>query len=275
MAKILIVGCGDIGTTLAYKLSNEGHRVTALKRHPPAGGGSIDYYPADIGKTSDLAGLSDDFEHLFFIVSADRRLESSYRNVYETGLNNLLAKFSELPWIFVSSTSVYGQSKGEWVDEESFAQPENLSAKLIRQAEQTLIDVNPANIVVRFSGIYGPGRDYLLRMAAQTPAIQKTPPYYTNRIHRQDCVGVLAFLLEKKRQGAALEQCYLASDDEPAPQWEVMSWLAKRLNCRPPTVKTAGADADMNKRCSNRRIKALGYRFLYPGYKEGYGEMIG
>lgn len=275
MAKILIVGCGDIGSRLAHKLSNEGHRVTGLKRHPPEGGSSIEYYRADIGSASELAGLPNDFDQLFFIVSGDRRFESSYRNVYETGLNNLLAKFSGLPWIFVSSTSVYGQSKGEWVDEESPAHPENITGQLIRRAEQTLIDLNPANIVVRFSGIYGPGREYLLRMAAQAPAIQKMPPYYTNRIHQEDCVGVLAFLLEKKLQGAAMNRCYLASDDDPAPQWEVMSWLAERLDCTPPTVKMAGADADMNKRCSNRRIKALGYRFLYPGYKDGYGEMIG
>jgi len=79
----------------------------------------------------------------------------------------------------VSSTSVYGQSEGEWVDEDSIAQPDNVTGQLIRQAEQKLMDLAPGNIVVRFSGIYGPGREYLLRMAMQTPAIQKTPSYFT------------------------------------------------------------------------------------------------
>ncbi len=274
MAKILIVGCGDIGTRLAHVLTDTGHRVTGLKRQPPAGDSRIEYVKADIGVASDLSGLSTDFDQLFFIVSGDGRSEQSYRTIYEKGLNNLLAKFGGQPWIFVSSTSVYWQSHGEWVDEKSPAQPVNINSRLIRQAEETLIGLNPANIVVRFSGIYGPGREYLLRMAAQTPAIQKTPPYYTNRIHQQDCVGVLSYLMEQRLQGAALEQCYLASDDDPAPMWDVVSWLAQRLHCPPPVIKQVDEDAVMNKRCSNARLKALGYRFQYPSYKEGYGEMV-
>jgi len=145
---------------------------------------------------------------------------------------------------------------------------------LIRQAEQKLMDSNPANIVVRFSGIYGPGREYLLRLALQAPAIQQTPPYFTNRIHQQDCVGVLSFLLEQRLAGKALAQCYLASDDDPVPTWEVMTWLADQLHCPPPAVKAVDADAGMNKRCSNTRLKALGYRFDYPSYKDGYMELI-
>ena len=135
--------------------------------------------------------------------------------------------------------------------------------------------LNPANIVVRFSGIYGPGREYLLRQAMQSPAIQHTPPYFTNRIHQQDCVGVLAFLLEQRLAGKALAQCYLASDDDPAPMWEVMTWLADHLHCSPPVIKAVDTNAGMNKRCSNARLKALGYQFQYPGYKDGYLELIG
>ena len=219
-----------------------------------------------------------DFDILYFIVSPDGRNEESYRDIYESGLNNLLNKFSlagsNPHWIFVSSTSVYGQSQGEWVDEDSIAQPENATSQLIRQAEQKLMDLDPDNIVVRFSGIYGPGREYLLRMAMQVPAIQQNPPYFTNRIHQQDCIGVLAFLLERRLAGVALEQCYLASDDDPAPMWEVMSWLAEHLKCQPPTVKSVDNHCVMNKRCNNQRLKALGYKFHYPSFKDGYLELI-
>jgi len=218
--------------------------------------------------------LDTDFTQAFFIVSPDERNEQSYRAVYETGLNNLLARLPKTHWLMVSSTSVYGQSAGEWIDEDSAAEPANITSRLIRQAEQKLMNSNPANIVVRFSGIYGPGREYLLRLALQAPAIQQTPPYFTNRIHQRDCVGVLSFLLEQRLAGKALAQCYLASDDDPAPTWEVMTWLADRLHCPPPTVKAVDADAGMNKRCSNTRLKALGYRFQYPSYKDGYLELI-
>ena len=275
MAKILIIGCGDIGNRLARVLADNGHEITGLKRHPPEDNGIINYVAADITDAGTLTGLSEDFEQIFFIVSADGRNDKSYQAVYETGLDNVLAKFPAQPWLFVSSTSVYGQSAGEWVDEDSPAQPDNPNSRLIRQAELKLMSANPDNIIVRFSGIYGPGREYLLRMARQAPAIQQQPPYYTNRIHQQDCVGVLSFLLGQRLTGRKLAQCYLASDDDPAPQWEVMAWLAEHMKCPPPTAQITGPDAPMNKRCKNQRLKDLGYRFHYPSYKAGYAELIG
>jgi len=279
MAKILIIGCGAIGTQLAHVLSAKGHQVTGLKRNPPeTDAGAVNYFKADITSPQDLTDLPTDFDTLYFIVSPDGRNEESYREIYESGLNNLLNKFSladaDPHWIFVSSTSVYGQSQGEWVDEDSLAQPENTTSQFIRQAEQKLMAVDAGNIVVRFSGIYGPGREYLLKMARQAPAIQQNPPYFTNRIHEQDCIGVLAFLLERRLAGVALDQCYLASDDDPAPMWDVMSWLADHLKCQPPAVKVTGNHWVMNKRCNNQRLKALGYKFRYPGFKDGYLELI-
>lgn len=270
MAKILIVGCGDIGAALGEQLAAQGHQVTGLKRQPPAGVTAIRYLAADISEAETLTKLEDDFDQLFFIVAADGRNEHSYRAVYQTGLQNVLERFSAVPWLFVSSTSVYGQMQGEWVDEESAAEADNPNSRLIRQAEREVLAANPANIVVRFSGIYGPGREHLVRLAASRPAIQKTPPYYTNRIQQADCVGVLAFLFAQRLAGVSMDRCYLASDDDPAPMWDVVSYLAERQHCPQPVVKPVGDDAPMNKRCNNARLKELGYRFRYPSYKEGY-----
>jgi nucleoside-diphosphate-sugar epimerase len=270
MADILIVGCGDIGAQLGRQLIDQGHRVTGLKRRPPDADGAIRYLAADIADAAALRNVETGFDLLFFIVAADGRDPQSYRAVYQTGVRNVLERFSGIPCIFVSSTSVYGQSHGEWVDETSEAEADNPNSRLIRQAEKQVLAANAGNTVVRFSGIYGPGREYLVRLAAGRPAIQQTPPYYTNRIHQDDCAGVLAFLGAQRLAGAALDPCYLASDDDPAPMWEVVSWLAERLHCSPPAIKVAGDDAPMNKRCNNARLKALGYRLLYPSYREGY-----
>jgi nucleoside-diphosphate-sugar epimerase len=279
MAKILIIGCGVTGTQLANILSAKGHQVTGLKRNPPkTDAGEVSYFTADITSSESFKDLATDFDTVYFIVSPDGRNEESYRDIYESGLTNLLKHFalagSNPYWIFVSSTSVYGQSQGEWVDENSIAKPENSTSQLIRQAEQKLMDLDVNNIVVRFSGIYGPGREYLLRMAMQAPVIQKNPPYFTNRIHQLDCVGVLVFLLECRLAGVALEQCYLASDDDPAPLWDVMTWLTEHMNCAPPMVKSVDNENVMNKRCNNQRLKSLGYKLHYPSFKEGYLELI-
>jgi nucleoside-diphosphate-sugar epimerase len=279
MAKILIVGCGSIGTQLAEVLTTKGHQVVGLKRNPPVTKG-MEYFKADISSVNALKDLPLDFDFVFFILSPDCRNEESYGAIYKTGLNNILEHFAKSHtkplWFFVSSTSVYGQIHGEWVDENSCAFPENITSQLIRLAEQRLIALSTNHVIVRFSGIYGPGREYLLRMANQSsaPAIQKTPPYYTNRIHQADCVGVLVFLLDCRLAGIVLDSCYLASDDDPAPTWDVMSWLAQRLNCSLPSVKKMEQDAIMNKRCNNQRLKALGYQFKYSSFKEGYAELI-
>jgi nucleoside-diphosphate-sugar epimerase len=279
MAKILIIGCGALGYELAKQLAEAGHEVTGLKRNPPTiSHEKFKFFRADIAVAQDLEKLEADFDHIFFIVSADSRNENSYHNIYEIGINNLIHKFgqtnAQAPWIFVSSTSVYGQNQGEWVDENSPTVPNKATSLKILTAEQKLVALNPQNVVVRFSGIYGPGREYLLRTAKQTPSIQKDPPYYTNRIHQRDCVDVLKFLLERRLAGISLEQCYLASDDDPAPMWEVISWMAEQLHCNSPVAKETEQDCDLNKRCRNDRLKKLGYHFLYPDYKAGYSELI-
>lgn len=280
MAKILIIGCGSIGTQLAELLTAKGHQVVGLKRNPPVSEDTIGiaYFKGDLSASETLKALPIDFDFVYFIVSPDGRNQESYEAIYKVGVNNLLAHFSNAEttpqWFFVSSTSVYGQTQGEWVDENSITCPVNATSQLIRLAEQSLIALNAHHVIVRFSGIYGPGREYLLRMARQVPAIQQDPPYYTNRIHQTDCVGVLVFLLECRLAKIVLESCYLASDDDPAPTWEVMSWLAERLACSLPSIKAMGQDAEMNKRCNNQRLKALGYQFNYPSFKEGYAKLI-
>ena len=280
MAKILIVGCGSIGAQLAKVLTAKGHQVIGLKRNPPVSevSTSMAYLKADISASEALKALPLDFDYVYFIVSPDGRNQDSYEAIYKTGLNNLLVHFSNAEtapqWFFVSSTSVYGQTLGEWVDENSITCPENTPSQLIRLAEQRLIALNAQHVIVRFSGIYGPGREYLLRMARQVPVIQQDPPYFTNRIHQDDCVGVLVFLLECRLAGIAMEPCYLASDDNPASIWEVMSWLAEYMGSSLPSAKMMEHDAQMNKRCNNQRLKALGYQFNYPSFKEGYAKIL-
>ena len=281
MTKILIAGCGDIGTRLADILSQKGHRVVGLRRNPPgSGNAAMVYCKADMTQAQDLARLDFDFDQVFFMPAPDCRDTQAYEAVYQTGLNNLLNRFAAQArrphWFLISSTSVYGQSKGEWVDEQSPAEPKTDTGKIIRQAELKLLTANPNHVVVRCSGIYGAGRERLLKMASQTPAVQFQPPYFTNRLHQDDCAAILAFLLERRLTGQPLDNYYLASDDDPAPLWEVMTWLAGQLKHPPPTPQQAAKtlDPDQNKRCCNLRLKTLGYRFVYPTYKNGYLPLV-
>ncbi|MXY15834.1 MAG: hypothetical protein F4Y57_02205 [Acidobacteria bacterium] len=123
-----------------------------------------------------------------------------------------------------------------------------------------------AAVVVRFAGIYGPGRTRLIeRVRAHEPG----GAAYTNRIHRDDCAGVLHHLLRLERP----LPLYLAADSEPAKQCAVMGWMAERLGLPAPSGADAG-DASLGKRCRNARLVASGYEFEYPSFREGYGAII-
>jgi hypothetical protein len=82
------------------------------------------------------------------------------------------------------------------------------------------------------------------------------------------------FLFEKIQTNTKLDNCYLASDDAPVPQWDIVSWLSQHMGCKDPIEKPVDNMPDMNKRCRNMRLKQLGYRFIHPDFKSGYGELI-
>jgi len=278
MAKVLIAGCGDIGTSLGKALIKSGHYVVGLRRHPPIEKLGINFIAVDLTIPAELTGLDTDFDQVFFMAAPKEHDLHAYKQIYEVGLGNLLYKLSKSQhnpdWILISSTSVYGQVDGGWVDETSLVEPKRFNGQLQLLSEQRVLSENKNNLVVRFSGIYGPGRKRLLRMAQKGGPIQNKPPYYTNRIHKDDCAGVLKFLFEKRVDGKKLHSHYLASDDQPAPMWEVVSWIATQLKCRQPDIKATGKDVTKNKRCCNKRLKELGYHFKYPTYKEGYQQVI-
>lgn len=284
MARFLIAGCGNVGSALGMELVRQDHSVVGLKRSPPSvnspanNSRTIHYIQGDLTRNSDLARLDTDFDQVVYIVTPGAQAEAAYRDVFEVGLANLLNLFAkknpQASFTITSSTSIYAQDQGEWVDESSETKPASYRGRYQQIAENQVLAYGSSSTVVRFSGIYGPGRFRLLEMAKRGAEIQREPPAYTNRIHRDDCVGVLNFLIGKKMAGEKLHPVYLASDDNPAPIWEVVSWLAAQLKVEPPKEKAVSQDVHQNKRCSNQRLRDSGYLFKYPDYRLGYAGII-
>lgn len=266
--RILIAGCGDIGTALALKLCKLGAEVHGLRR-------TINQLPAPIHPLAiDLAqpiakGTLPSVDYVIYTPAAKSQEAEVYRAVYLQGLEHLLAALPTPPkrLFYVSSTGVYGQHDHEWVNEESPAEPLSTNGQLMRQGEQRALQSAPATIV-RFSGIYGPGRNHLRKMLEAGMIAEQTPVHYSNRIHRDDCVGVLNHLLQLAHDGQELDTCYLASDDKPTPIHEVMHYLAELYGLQPTATRPVGRGG--SKRCSNRRLKATGYQFIYPDYRAGF-----
>ncbi|MFY0989028.1 SDR family oxidoreductase [Halomonas sp. C05BenzN] len=275
----LILGCGDIGTALGRRLKEAGQRVVGVRRNAAAlEDAGLEAVSLDLGDTAGLAGLPD-ADVLVYVVSADHFDEEAYRVAYPEGLKAALAEYagrSRAPRhvFFVSSTSVYAQQEGEAVDESSPTAPSGFSGQLMREAEQALIDHDLPGTVVRFSGIYGPGRDRLIRQVSEGRIAPASPAMYTNRIHRDDCAGVLAHLVDLALAGKPLHELYLGSDCEPAPLHEVMAWLARQLKVEATETIQSPLRRRASKRCDNRRLLESGYVFRYPSYREGYAQVL-
>ena len=161
------------------------------------------------------------------------------------------------------------------MNEESPTQPTHYSGRVLLEGERTLLESNYPATILRLAGIYGPNRTRLIDSVRAGRAESHTgPPRFTNRIHRDDCAGALLHLMQMD----APDEIYVGVDDAPADRREVLNWLADRLGVPHPretgAAETPSARAATNKRCSNARLKAAGYRFLYPSYREGYAKMI-
>jgi nucleoside-diphosphate-sugar epimerase len=276
---LLIAGCGDVGSRLARQLLAGGWSVHGLRRdcaRLPAG---VLPVPGDVQQAAcPAAWPSGRLDYLVYCLAATQHDESGYRAAYVQGLQHVLgwlASHGQRPrrLLFVSSTSVYGQSDGERVDETSPAEPTAFNGRILLEAERVALHSGLPATCVRLSGIYGPGREWMLGQVRQGYQVASTPPLYGNRIHAEDAAGLLAFLLQADWRGVALDELYIGVDDCPAPLHEVVAWLRERLG-----VSAGSADVRIrragNKRCSNARARALGWRPLYPGFREGYTALL-
>jgi len=274
--RILIAGCGKIGSAVAAELVCLGYHVNGLKRTTQPAAHGIKYLQGDLTQPQSLAGLPTDFDLVLVIVTPSDYSEAGYRAIYVEGVGHLLAHFArdnaKVKIIYVSSTRVYGQQQGEWVDENSVTEPADARGCILLEAEQQVLAFGKSNTVARFSGIYGPDSQFMQRLAVQDSPVQFDPPCFTNRVHREDCVASLVFLADKALTGEALSSHYLVTDDEPAPKWEVVNWLAERAGLASPEKEMCDASMGQGKRCSNQRIREAGYSFKYRNYREGYGE---
>ncbi len=272
MKNILIIGCGDIGSLLAKKLSLLGHQVYGIRRSEHVLEG-VTMLQADVSRDFSLYLNSkvQSLDYVYIILSPDSSTLDSYQQTFVDSLTHIrqaLSAYNIRHVFFVSSTSVYGQNQGQWVDENSETEPTAFNGQILVQAEQLCWQVWPCT-VLRCGGIYGNGRLRLIQwLKSRKPVHQGV---WTNRVHVLDVVGILIFLFEKHQQNQSLNKIYLAVDDNPVLQETVLDWLAENLK-QPYLEKIVCPES--NRRVSNQAIKKLGYYFRYPSYKKGYSELL-
>jgi nucleoside-diphosphate-sugar epimerase len=270
----LVAGCGDVGSRAAALMVARGDKVYGLRRSALSLPAGVLPLQADLTDPASLGALPDDVDRVIFLPTPGQRDEAAYRGLFLHGLRNLLtaldARRPVRRVLFASSSAVYGEHHGKWVDEVSLCQPLAFNGSILLETERWLAQ-RPGSVSLRLSGLYGPGRTHLLgqvaRGEARTPAGARQ---WTNRIHVEDaaaaCVHVLGL--------ADVEPCYVVSDDEPCGVDEIHLFMAQRLGVPAPAVGSGGARLVGNKRLRNARLRASGFVFSYPDFRAGYGALL-
>jgi nucleoside-diphosphate-sugar epimerase len=280
MAQAVIAGCGYVGNELARMLIDEGHDVFGIRRDVSKLVPGVRGIEGNVAQPKSLGPAPERVEYVVFAVGADEGTEQAYRRAYLDGLAGFLewlADEGQRPrrLVMVSSTSVYGQRRGEHIDELSPTHPTQFRGETLLASERLGAASGLSTVVVRLGGIYGPGRESLIDRAREGKLQTRSTQHFTNRIHRDDAAGVLRYLLFHPSP----ESLYLGVDDEAAEESELYSWIAKELGVAAPSGEEEdeaanGRRSAGSKRCSNRRLRESGYAFRYPTYREGYAELI-
>src|SRR5665213_3277715 len=232
----LIIGCGYLGRRVAHIWVAQGDVVFALTRSS-ANAEALRQFGITpiVGDVTDSASLAvlPKVDTLLYAVGLDRRTGHSQRDVYVGGLDNLLPQIAGKVrrLLYVSSTSVYGQNSGEWVDETSDCRPESANGQVCLDAERLLQQKLPEANVLRLAGIYGPGR-LVARIealrAGQSP--EGNPDAWLNLIHVDDAAAAVLACERRGKPGAT----YLVCDDHPCRRREYYSLLAAMIGAPAP-----------------------------------------
>lgn len=276
MPSLLLAGCGDIALRVAPLLA-ERFAVTGLRRNTAVLPAFIEPLTADVTDAPSVATAlrGQSFDYAVITLTPGERTAAAYHRVYVDGTTNLLAALAPgTRVLFVSSTSVYGQDAGEWVDEHTPAVASGFAGQALLAAEQRVAASGLPYSCVRCSGIYGPGRGHLLQQVRAAEVKVARANQVSNRIHADDVAGVLAFLITRWERGQAPDPCYLASDPCPTPLGEVWQWLVERLGS-PLALPAGWAQVPMTgKHCSSVRLQQQGFCWQYPDFRAGYAALL-
>lgn len=280
MAKILIIGCGDLGTAIAMQLQQSQQQVIGVRLSAESLPNDMQTIQADVTKPETLSALAHlDAEMIIYCVSASAHTDENYQAHYVLGLKNVLATQTQNTYLqhvfFISSTGVYGQTfdqhSQEFFNEEIPAIPIDFSGRRMLEAENLLTELPCKSTSLRLSGIYGTGRLALVNKA-KDPNNWPEHNGWSNRIHRDDAARFVAFLVQNVLDQQPIEPCYILTDDMPTLQYDVLTWLANKQSVDTSHIQTPATQG--GKRLSNQRMRATGFELQYPNYQIGYSKVL-
>lgn len=284
---MLIVGCGDVGRRIAKRARDRGEAVYCLVRRAEGAvalrAAGLEALALDLDAQSPQLHGDWDQAQVFYLAppppsgSADPRVQ------------RLLAALPAGPRriVYISTTGVYGDCAGDWVDEDRPVNPQVDRARRRHAAEQQLQDWRAAGhgevVILRVAGIYGPGKLPLARLEQRVPMIGEDEAPWTNRIHIDDLVTVCEAAMQRGRDGAV----YNVSDGQPGNMRDYFDRVADLYGLpHAPLISLDQARATLSpgmlsylgesRRLDNRRMRdELGVTLRYPDLASGLRACVG
>ena len=271
MPHLFCFGLGFSAKALARRLAAQGWTVSGTSRAGKDGSLAFD------GTRPLPRRVFDGVTHLLISVPPGEAGDP----VLACHRDDLKGLSGDIGWAgYLSTTGVYGDHGGEWVDEASPLAPTTARGERRLSAETAWRDLGLPLHIFRLAGIYGPGRNQLVSLIDGTAKRIVKKGQVFSRIHVDDIAGVLCASIDRPQPGRAYNVC----DDEPCPPQDVVAFAATLLNMpAPPEIPFEKADLSPmaksfyaeSKRVSNRRVKEeLGYRMIYPSYREGLTALL-
>lgn len=291
--RLVIFGCGYVGSAVAQAALAAGAHVEALTRNPDRAAalralGIAPVAVADLASSAWHGEIRPGPDFVVNCVSSGGANEAGYRHSYVGGLRSILdwAAGGDRPVgtiVYTSSTSVYPQGGGVTLDESAVADGATPNGRIIRESEAILEQAPSAacarHFILRLAGIYGPGRHHLLdQLRAGAPILSGGGDYHLNLVHRDDIVGAILACLAAAPSVSS--RIYHVADDAPARRGEVVAWLSARLGRAAPAfdgstgVRRGGLPMPDRVISAARIRRELAWRPHYPDFRAGFGEIL-
>lgn len=273
MYNVLVVGCGYAGSEIARLYVKEKQRVYGIIRRSERANELLEQgiqpVVCDLRKPETLKEIPP----AHFIVLSPAPYEhdtQDYRDIYLNGIKNFFDAIRSNPRpivvIYLSSTGVYSDREGDWVDERTLLKDASKKGQIMIEAERQVLASGYPAMIFRLAGIYGPARNRLEALRKGAIGFERLH-HYVNLIHVEDIARGVFHLFKKGEPG----EVYLGCDDCPVLRKDYFEWLLSAVG-KPQTLSVTEKVA--GKRCNNKKIKSLGFSFKYPDFRAGHQAIL-
>ena len=274
--QVLILGCGDIGTRVGLSLLYRGWCVVAARRNPDRLPAQFDRHKVNLTMPASWGALDAVAPDYVVVTPTPQSYDpAGYQAGFATSARTLasqkwIARCRRVIW--VSSTRVYRESEGGWVDENSPLNLDEAQAGSMIAGEAAIRRAATATII-RPAGVYGDPEGMLMRrvQAGQGGA---TGALYGNRIHREDLARLIVHCIDLDAAGQSVPPTVVGADHDQTPIHEIEDWLADQIGVtltRPSDPSPLRA----HRRCRNALLERIGFKLTYPTWREGYKRSLG